>query len=65
MSYKTEAGARVGDILMSVIETCALNGINVWEYLLAVVRHERAVGRDPARWLPWEVGWTQSRRQAA
>lgn len=52
--YKTEAGAAVGDMLMSVIETCRLNRINVWEYLLAVVRNERAVGRDPTRWLPWD-----------
>lgn len=62
--YKTEVGARVGDVLMSVIETCRLNGVNVWEYLLAVVRDERAVGRDPARWLPWEVGRAAAARAA-
>ncbi len=50
--YKTERGAATGDMLMSVIETCRLNGVNVWEYLLAVVKNERAVGRDPAAWLP-------------
>lgn len=51
--YKTERGAGVGDCLMSVIETCRLNEVNVWEYLLAVVRNERAAGRDPTKWLPW------------
>jgi transposase len=51
--YKTERGAATGDVLMSVIETCRMNHVNVWEYLLAVVRNERVVGRDPTRWLPW------------
>ena len=51
--YKTQRGANTGDCLMSIIKTCALNNINVWEYLLALVRNERLVGRDPARWLPW------------
>jgi len=51
--YKTERGAATGDILMSVIKTCALNHVNVWEYLVAVVKNARAVGRDPTKWLPW------------
>ncbi len=63
--YKTERGASTGDCLMSVIQTCALNHVNVWEYLLAVVRNERAVERDPARWLPWKFAAPQVRRQAA
>ena len=52
--YKTERGAATGDVLMSVIETCRLNKVNAWEYLLTVVRNERAVGRDPTQWLPWQ-----------
>ncbi len=51
--YKTARGAAVGDTLMSVIETCRLNEVNVWEYLLALVRNERLVRRDPTAWLPW------------
>ena len=31
--YRTENGARVGDIYMSVIYTCQLNGVNPFEYL--------------------------------
>jgi transposase len=63
--YKTQAGAAVGDILMSIIETCRLNRVNVWEYLLAVVRNERAVGRDPSAWLPWKFAPPEVSARAA
>lgn len=63
--YKTEVGAHVGDLLMSIIKTCALNDINVWEYLLWVVRNERAVGRNPTRWLPWNYTPDEVRVRAA
>jgi transposase len=51
--FRTEHGAAVGDILMSVIETCRANGVRAWEYLVKVVRNRRAVREDPAGWLPW------------
>ena len=51
--FRTEHGAAVGDILMSIMETCRADGIRVWEYLLRVMRNRRAVRDDPARWLPW------------
>jgi hypothetical protein len=63
--YKTERGAATGDVLMSVIETCRLNHVNVWEYLLTVVSNQRAVGRDPTPWLPWKFAPPQVREQAA
>ena len=63
--YKTERGAATGDVLMSVIETCRLNRVNVWEYVLTVVKNERAVGRDPTRWLPWSYAAPEVREQAA
>jgi len=63
--YKTERGAATGDVVMSVIQTCAVNGVNVWEYLVAVVRNERAVGRDPTAWLPWNYAPPTVREQAA
>jgi transposase len=51
--FRTEHGAAVGDILMSVIETCRANGIRAWEYLVNVVRNRRAVRENPPGWLPW------------
>jgi transposase len=43
----------VGDLLMSVIETCRANDIRAWEYLVAVMKNARAVRDNPAQWLPW------------
>ena len=51
--YKTERGARVGDILMSLIYTCRLNGVNPFEYLTALQRHADRVRLKPSEWLPW------------
>ncbi len=62
--YKTERGTSTGDCLMSAIQTCAVNHINVWEYLLALVRNERSVGRDPTAWLPWNYAAPSERRGA-
>ncbi len=63
--YKTERGAATGDMLMSVIETCRLNKVNGWEYLLEAVRNERAVRRDPTRWLPWQYAEHLGQMRAA
>jgi transposase len=51
--YKTRNGARVGDILMTVIDTCRLEGVNPFEYLNALQRHAARVREKPAEWLPW------------
>ena len=51
--YRTEHGAAIGDILMSLIESCRLNGESPWDYLLSVYREARAVRREPEKWLPW------------
>jgi len=51
--YKTWEGARVGGRMQSLIQTCRLNRVNAWEYLLDVVRHAREVSEEPDAWLPW------------
>jgi transposase len=53
LSYKTLAGARVGDIHMSLIHTCALNKVNPFDYLMALDQHAEAVTKEPAGWFPW------------
>ncbi|MCA1602212.1 MAG: transposase [Acidobacteria bacterium] len=63
--YKTEHGAAIGDILLSVIETCRLNQVNAWDYLVCVVRQARAVRRDPAGWLPWNYARGEPTRLVA
>jgi len=51
--YRTENGARVGDIFMSLIQTCALCEANPFEYLTALLRHVPEVAMKPRDWLPW------------
>lgn len=51
--FKSEAGAKIADILLSVIETCVLNKINPYNYLIALQEHIDRVVRDPKLWLPW------------
>jgi len=51
--YKTQRGADVGDLYMSLIHTCELNGANPFDYLTQVQRHAEQVATTPASWLPW------------
>ena len=51
--FKNEIGAKIGDILLSVIETCALNSANPWEYLVAIQKYQHRVKLCPKNWLPW------------
>lgn len=53
LSYKTERGAKTGDLFMSLIQTCRLNAINPAEYLQAIATHPQAVKLAPQSWLPW------------
>ena len=58
LSYKTLAGARVGDIHMSLIHTCELNGINPFDYLMALEQHAERVTKAPSDWFPWNYRQT-------
>jgi transposase len=51
--YRSERGARVGDIYMTLIHTTELQGENPFHYLTQLMCHESAVAEDPAAWLPW------------
>jgi transposase len=51
--YKNEHGAYVGDVLISLIETCRLAGVNPLDYLSALMENRSAVFKDPGAWLPW------------
>lgn len=53
MFYKTRTGARVGDILMSLIYTCELSKANALDYLNQLQLNASAVAEQPDRWLPW------------
>jgi hypothetical protein len=51
--YKTEHGARVGDLFMSLIHTCNLNNINPFDYLATLQKHALVLATCPQKWMPW------------
>jgi len=61
MFYKTPNGAMVGDLFMSLIHTCELNGVNSFHYLTELQRHAVGVKCAPADWMPWNYGETLAR----
>jgi transposase len=51
--YKTMTGAKVGDVFMSIIQTCRLCGKNPFEYLATVRQFSGQLRENPAAWMPW------------
>ena len=51
--YRTQRGAQVGDLFMSLVQTCRANDVNPFDYLLAVFRNAKTAKADPGRWMPW------------
>jgi hypothetical protein len=51
--YKTENGAEVGDLFMSLIHTCELNDANPFDYLTELQKHAAELVKNPAAWMPW------------
>ncbi len=51
--YKTSRGAKTAAIIQSVIQTCRLNGTNIWTYLVSVLRRSAEVRGKPQAFLPW------------
>jgi transposase len=56
--YKTENGARVGDLYMSLIATAKLSGENPVDYLTQLQRHAKEVAQQPSAWMPWNYRTT-------
>jgi hypothetical protein len=50
---KTQHGASVGDLYLSLILSCELNGANPFEYLTALQELADEVAASPESWLPW------------
>lgn len=51
--YKSEFGAYIGDMFMSLIHTCSLMKTNPFEYLIALQKYAADVFKNPAQWMPW------------
>ena len=59
--FKTQNGAHVGDVFMSLIHTAELNGQNPFDYLVALQRNHDQVSADPSAWMPWNYLEAMSR----
>jgi len=59
--YKTLNGAGVGDLFMSLIHTCELNGANPFDYLTELQRHAEELSQKPSEWMPWNYRETLTR----
>jgi len=59
--YLTENGARVGDVLMSIIHTTELCSANPFDYLTQLQRHADELKENPSQWMPWNYRDTLER----
>jgi transposase len=59
--YKTQNGAHVGDVFMSLIHSAELNGASAFDYLVALQRHHEEVATNPREWMPWSYQTTVAR----
>ena len=62
--YKTENGAEVGDLFMSLIYTCELNGVSPFDYLTELQKHATELAENPAAWMPWNYSQALGRAEA-
>jgi transposase len=59
--YKTENGARVGDLFMTLVHTCELAKVDAFDYLVTLQRRCREVGQRPQDWMPWNYAKARER----
>jgi transposase len=62
--YRSQNGAMVGDLFMSLIHTCELNGVNPFDYLTELQRHAGELKQAPSEWMPWSYRETLARLAA-
>ncbi len=58
MFFKSEFGALVGSVLVSLIYTAALSNENPKDYLIALQKYPKEVSQSPRDWLPWNYRQT-------
>lgn len=51
--YRSSAGSMVGDMYMSLIHTCELNGTDALDYLNELQLNAASVESTPGDWMPW------------
>lgn len=56
--FKTENGAYVGDLFMTIIHTCELEEVNPFDYMLTLAQHPNEIALNPSLWMPWNYQGT-------
>lgn len=51
--YKTNNGAKIGNMFTSIIHTCELNKVNTFKILNAIQENKNDVKMRPKKWFPW------------
>lgn len=51
--FRTEVGARVADTILTLGVTAINAKVNLFDYFVALLRHQDDVKAHPANWLPW------------
>lgn len=51
--FKSERGAAVADMFMSLIYTCEQSGASPFDYLRVLQDHLEQVEANPSEWMPW------------
>lgn len=51
--YKTQHGAFIGDMFMTIIQTCKLEKVNPFEYITALQKYSNNIKKNPKQWMPW------------
>jgi transposase len=62
--YRSQRGAHVGDVFMTLIHTAELHRQNPFDYLTALLRNCKAVAEKPADWMPWNYKRTMADLEA-
>ena len=55
----------MGDLFMSLIHTCELNGVNPFDYLTELLRHAEELKQVPTEWMPWNYRATLAEARMA
>ena len=63
--FRTQRGAVVADICMSLIQTADMAKKNPLHYLTTLIEHHEQVAATPGDWLPWNYEQTLAELQAA
>jgi transposase len=58
---RTLNGAHTGDLFMSLIHTCELNGANPFDYLTELQRYAAELAAHPPDWMRWNYCETLAR----